>query len=105
MAKLPYNTRQWRRLRASVLRAEPLCRECLRAGRLTEADQVDHIKAIKDGGAVWDRNNLQSLCSSCHSRKTCREDGGGWAPVRDRRVDPATGRPLDPRHWWNDGNK
>ena len=25
---------------------------------------------------IWDENNLQALCKSCHSRKTAREDGG-----------------------------
>ncbi len=45
--------------------AEPLCRMC---GRL--ADLVDHIVPIMDGGAVLDEENLQSLCTACHARKT-----------------------------------
>lgn len=101
MAKWPYSTRRWRRLRLAVLRAEPLCAECLRQGRLVPATQVDHIVPISRGGAVWDPDNLQPLCASCHSRKTDLQDGGGWAPARNRSVDPATGRPLDPEHWWN----
>jgi 5-methylcytosine-specific restriction endonuclease McrA len=29
--------------------------------------------AIEDGGDVWRRENLQALCTSCHSVKTSRE--------------------------------
>ncbi|MEG6507059.1 HNH endonuclease [Nitratidesulfovibrio sp. 1201_IL3209] len=65
----------WRRLRADVLRDEPLCRECARQGRVTPATDVDHIVARSRGGTD-DRANLQPLCHRCHSRKTAREDGG-----------------------------
>lgn len=102
MAKWPYSTRRWRRLRLAVLRRHPLCAECLRQGRLTPATQVDHVVPIKRGGSPWDPGNLQPLCASCHSRKTNAQDGGCFNPPRDKRVDPATGRPLDPGHWWNE---
>lgn len=101
MAAWPYNTARWRLLRAAVLRSEPLCRECRRAGRLVAATDVDHIKAIADGGQPWDVSNLQPLCHACHSRKTNAEDGGGWQRTHDKAVDPLTGWPLDPKHWWN----
>lgn len=35
--------------------------------------QVDHIVAITDGGSPWDRNNLRTLCSVCHAKKTGRD--------------------------------
>jgi 5-methylcytosine-specific restriction endonuclease McrA len=36
-------------------------------------------------GIFWDSNNWQTLCVSCHNRKTATEDGGGWgAPPIDR---------------------
>lgn len=70
---LATNSATWRRLRASVLAAEPLCRECGKKGRVRAASCVDHV----DGNAMNnDPNNLQPLCSPCHSRKTAREDGG-----------------------------
>lgn len=31
---------------------------------------VDHIKAIVNGGDMWDENNLRCLCEECHKRKT-----------------------------------
>lgn len=38
------------------------------------AKHVDHIVPLKDGG-THAFSNLQSLCRSCHSRKTALEDG------------------------------
>src|SRR3990167_1549346 len=32
--------------------------------------EVDHIKAIMNGGDMWDINNLQTLCKDCHKQKT-----------------------------------
>jgi len=58
-----------------VLNREPLCRECLKQGRLTPATEVDHIVPLASGGTN-DLENLQPLCHSCHSRKTAKEDGG-----------------------------
>lgn len=69
---LPTWSPQWRAIRAAQLAREPLCRMCTIEGRITEASHVDHI----DGDATNnDRVNYQSLCPSCHSRKTHAEDG------------------------------
>jgi 5-methylcytosine-specific restriction protein A len=65
----------WQRIRESVLLNEPLCRECCLHGITTAATEVDHIRA-KAAGGTDDRDNLQPLCKTCHSRKTAREDGG-----------------------------
>ena len=102
MARWPYNTSRWHRLRLAKLRANPLCEHCIKP---TMAAQVDHIQAIAKGGDPWAWDNLQSLCVSCHSRKTNAEDGGAFNAPRDRRVDPDTGRPLDAGHWWNTDEK
>lgn len=34
---------------------------------------VDHIKAIVNGGDMWDEKNLQVLCSRCHKKKTAKD--------------------------------
>lgn len=75
----PRTTRQrrgydkyWYRLRARILRKEPLCRHCEIAGRHTLATEVDHIVPLRAGG-THDDHNLQPLCKSCHSRKTATE--------------------------------
>ena len=64
-----YNSTAWRRLSRIQLRREPLCAECLRAGRITPAEIADHIQPIRDGGARLDSENIQSLCRACHNRK------------------------------------
>ena len=70
-------TAQWAKARAAFLRRNPVCRHCREQGRLTEASQVDHIKAHHgDQTLFWDERNWQALCASCHSRKTVAHDGG-----------------------------
>jgi 5-methylcytosine-specific restriction protein A len=68
-----YQRKAWKTLRASHLQSEPLCRSCRRIGRLVEATAVDHIVPITMGGQALDDCNLQSLCKSCHARKTLDE--------------------------------
>lgn len=67
---------RWRKIRRMVLREEPLCVECEKAGRVTAANEVDHIIPLRQGG-THERSNLQPLCKSCHSKKTNRERVGG----------------------------
>ena len=47
------------------------CQVCGLAGRL----EADHIIPLEDGGDPWDLANGQSLCHTCHSEKTARENG------------------------------
>lgn len=61
-----YRSKRWRVLARRVLREQSLCATF--CGEL--ATEVDHIVPVEDGGAMWDRNNLQGLCKSCHSSKT-----------------------------------
>ena len=35
--------------------------------------EVDHVKAVVNGGDMWDEDNLQVLCGDCHKEKT-RQD-------------------------------
>lgn len=63
--------RPWRRLRQAVLlRDKYTCRYC---GRVSIEDMdVDHIINLASGGTD-DMANLQTLCKSCHKRKTATE--------------------------------
>ncbi|WP_071890829.1 HNH endonuclease [Enterobacter sp. ODB01] len=64
---------KWDRLRPIVLdRDKYLCQECLRNGRYTPAETVDHIKPKAHGGTD-DLSNLESICRGCHKAKTARE--------------------------------
>ncbi|HSX11537.1 MAG TPA: HNH endonuclease signature motif containing protein [Chlamydiales bacterium] len=56
--------------------AEPLCRKCKERGVITAGTLVDHIVAIRDGGAEWDEDNLQTLCDRCHQVKRQVEKNG-----------------------------
>ena len=68
---------RWRKVRNAFLLANPLCVECLKTSKVTQASEVDHIKPHKgDYKLMWDKQNLQSLCTPCHSTKTATEDGG-----------------------------
>lgn len=67
--------RPWRRLRESILmRDKYLCQPCLRAGRYTEAQEVDHIIPLAKGGTS-EPAQLQSICVECHTKKTLIESG------------------------------
>jgi len=69
-----YASRRWRRLRALFLRANPLCVACQALGRSVVAVHVDHIKPRRERPDLeFDETNLQSLCPSCHSRKTIQQ--------------------------------
>ena len=63
----------WQRLRAQVLAEQPLCEHCYDDGKVTPATDVDHIDNNGDNNA---RDNLASLCHSCHSIKTHAEMHG-----------------------------
>lgn len=64
----------WARLRRRHLAMHPVCVACDADGYTTPATDVDHIIPRARGGTDH-ASNLQSLCRSCHSRKTALEDG------------------------------
>ena len=69
-----YDSRKWKdRVRLSKINRDPLCEICLQRDEFIKATEVDHIKPVSAGGAPYDMDNLQSLCSSCHSRKSAKE--------------------------------
>ena len=98
-----YDSPEWHKMRGKVLRAFPVCQGL---GCTEPSKRVDHIKAIRDGGAPLEGANLQALCVSCHNSKTARNDGGFGNRKKSLKatVSSATsrdGRPLDPKHHWN----
>lgn len=62
----------WRKIRLAKLSAEPLCRRCREAGRVTAAVEVDHIDGNSRNNADV---NLRPLCKPCHSSRTARDQG------------------------------
>jgi len=70
--KMGYSYR-WSKYSKQYRRENP---ECVRCGE--PADCVDHITPITgdEDPKFWDASNHQSLCTSCHSKKTAREANG-----------------------------
>ena len=52
--------RAWRKIRDRYLAEHPLCEKCREAGRLTNAEEVHHIKPLSKGGTHAE-NNLMAL--------------------------------------------
>jgi len=79
--KYPTNHRTWIRMRTHQLTKHPYCADPYNRhnGQKVEATHVDHI----DGNS-WNNHpsNHQSLCHSCHSVKTAKQDGGFGNPHR-----------------------
>lgn len=75
------------------LQEHPLCVMCEAKGRVSVAEEVDHIIPLFKGGAdEW--CNLQGLCKECHAKKTAKDMGyqiGGC---------DVNGNPLSDDHWW-----
>lgn len=68
---------EWERARKRIIERDlGLCQECLRQGRTSVGEQVDHITPKAQGGGD-NEANLQLLCGACHRTKTARESQGG----------------------------
>lgn len=75
-----YHTTRWRKLRKAVLMENPLCVECQKINVIELAKVVDHEIPVSSGHneaererLMWDLDNLQGLCDSCHNRKSAKE--------------------------------
>lgn len=66
-----YVSSAWRKLRKIKLNQDPLCEHCKEKGITREATDIDHIIPIKvDWSLRLSLDNLQSLCHSCHMKKS-----------------------------------
>lgn len=69
-----YSSSAWRSIReAAKKRDRYLCVDCLRAGRITPAEEVHHIipltpANINDPTVALNLGNLKSLCRECHKK-------------------------------------
>ena len=70
------NSNRWKLLRAKKLQSNPVCEVCEANGLSTLATEVHHIVPVESvphelgmRQLMFDYNNLQSLCHSCHSDK------------------------------------
>jgi 5-methylcytosine-specific restriction protein A len=71
---------EWEKIRKVILiRDNYLCAICIKEGRVTTANQVDHIVSKAKGGKD-NYSNLQSLCEAHHTQKTIEETGKTFKP-------------------------
>jgi len=69
-----YHSKAWRKLSEQYRYKQPCCEQCLKDGIVRKADVVDHIVELRDDWSKrLDESNLQSLCHSCHYKKTQAE--------------------------------
>ncbi len=67
-----YSGDRWPRFRKWYLSSHPTCVECGRGGKV-----VDHIKPRRDfPDLAYDEGNCQTLCVSCHNRRTRLTESG-----------------------------
>ena len=73
-AKEFYNSGAWKQARSLAKKRDKyLCVDCLRAGKITAAEEVHHIIAltphnITDPNIALRLDNLKSLCRECHKK-------------------------------------
>jgi len=67
--------------RARWMRENPLCVKCLAMTprRLTAGTDLDHVVALAAGG-VDDGSNFQTLCRTCHTKKSLADKGYRYRP-------------------------
>ncbi|KUP24912.1 HNH endonuclease signature motif containing protein [Paenibacillus sp. DMB5] len=83
MARHPeiYSAPEWGHARQFVIvRANGLCEECRRKGKVKSGKDVDHIIELTDDNKhdwniAYNPDNLQYLCTDCHNHKHSRSIG------------------------------
>lgn len=88
---------RWRKTRAAYLQRYPTCQDP--SGCTEKATDVDHIDGLGPAGPQGhDWANLRGLCKAHHSKRTARDQPGGWnaTPTSRRSGEPTdTGSTTD----------
>jgi 5-methylcytosine-specific restriction protein A len=95
-----HNTQAWKALRQAALWRDGY--RCAVPGCKQKATHVDHVVSRRQGGAD-ELENLRCLCAQHDNQvkedATGKRRSGGKAYIVGC---DASGRPLDPAHWWNE---
>ena len=65
---------RWKKVRRAAIERDGY--RCSHCGKASGRFEVDHRQPINQGGAVYDLENLQTLCRPCHFDKTTLDRGG-----------------------------
>lgn len=71
MVSDPRSTRRWKELAARIIERDGVCSVCGSDENLS----VDHVVPISKGGAVWDEDNLVTMCMT-HNREKSNNTTG-----------------------------
>ena len=74
--------RKLQAIRRAHFRDHPLCVMCHAQGRVTLANELDHIEPLIKGGPDT-ADNRQGLCTECHVLKTAQDMGYAERPSFD----------------------
>jgi 5-methylcytosine-specific restriction enzyme A len=74
-----YTTARWQRIRATQLRAHPMCVMCKGRGVDRPATVANHIVPHHGDASLFWYGKLSSVCKSCHDSDMQRIEGGGRA--------------------------
>lgn len=70
------HVKDWNVIREEVFKRDNYtCQDCGTKAKHIEDLECDHIIPISLGGAEFDKDNLQTLCSECHKKKTAKDRG------------------------------
>lgn len=59
--------RAWKHTRDNYAAEHPFCEKCFEQGILVPVEEVHHKVPVSQGG-THEKNNLMSLCRSCHNK-------------------------------------
>ncbi len=68
--------RAWHRIRTRYAELHPYCELCFEKGIMVPVEEVHHKLPLAEGG-THDKDNLISLCKSCHARLHAKR-GDRW---------------------------
>ena len=74
------NAKKWGRVRVKAKERDGW--KCTQCGSMRSLE-VDHVKPVADGGAMYDLANLDTKCRICHREKT-RSENIVSIPEQDR---------------------
>ena len=74
------NQSKWRRVRAYAIRRDKACRRC----GATQNLEADHIRPLHKGGKPYELSNVQTLCRTCHRRRTGKQGAAARKALLDR---------------------
>ena len=69
-----YQSKEWRSLRAEVIKEQPICVSCKAKGLVRLTKVIDHRIPVQEyKGSPLDKTNLQGLCKECDDIKRSKK--------------------------------